>query len=225
MQNSWIGFPAAGKIHFNKGTSQEITSSVAGATFGEGPGWFGCCPPWKCCVTGQMRCRSLLTLMLRGRRNILWGWRVARSVLWKWRFSGDVGGWLYLRQALEMMLPMWPRSFITWLIFLCIFSDRLAQELLDFFSLQIKKICRYLHWLSVLDFCLFGKMKLIFELAKEGCIMTKKNVVCHQQWRLGSGPCSLAIHGTRYVGVLDPCGVEMVLEPVSWFGQVFVILW
>lgn len=30
--------PAAGKIHFNKGTSQEITSSVAGATFGEGPG-------------------------------------------------------------------------------------------------------------------------------------------------------------------------------------------
>ena len=141
---------------------------VAGAVFGEVGGWLYLLHALE--MTFHMWRRSLMTFILRGRRNIWWGWRVTLlaprigndvsyvtqiiddihfawqaqylvrlegdftcSTHWKWRFIcdadhwwhsfcvagavfGEVGGWLYLLRALEMMFHMWCGSLMTFIL-------------------------------------------------------------------------------------------------------------
>ena len=71
---------------------------VAGAVFGEVGGWLYLLHALE--MRFHMWRRSLMTFILRGRRSIWWGWRVALNLL----------------HALEMRFHMWRRSLMTFIL-------------------------------------------------------------------------------------------------------------
>ena len=132
LESSFYWRKHSGSIRWNL----ELQDFVAGAVFGEVGGWLYLLRALE--MTFHMSRRSLMTFILRGRRSIWWGWRVA---LLAPRIGNDVS---YVTQIIDDLHFAWQAQYLV----------RLAGDFTFSAHWKWSFICHADHWWR--SFCVAG---------------------------------------------------------------------